>query len=117
MLSVEGFATAAVPAGKRLVLALEDEAGVDQMYLCGGKGICATCVVEFVSGEPTAMTEIERDKLAEKGIEGQRLSCQITCDEDMSVRALERVVNSTNQNAPGPRPADEIVPPPVWIGP
>ena len=47
-LTVEGVGTFDVPAGKRLVLALEDEAGVDQLHACGGNARCTTCRVEFV---------------------------------------------------------------------
>ena len=38
-----------VPQGKRLVLALEDEAHVDQLHACGGNARCTTCRVEFVA--------------------------------------------------------------------
>lgn len=114
-LNVENYGSFAVPAGKRLVLALEDEAGVDQMYLCGGKAICTTCVVSFADGEPKQMTEAEQQKLEEKDLTGVRLSCQITCQEDMSVKILKRVQDDPTKSEPGPRPADEIVPDPVWL--
>ena len=55
-LTVEGVGTFDVPAGKRLVLALEDEAKVDQLHACGGNARCTTCRVEFVAGEPPQMT-------------------------------------------------------------
>ena len=52
-LTVEGVGTFDVPEGKRLVLALEDEAKIDQLpHACGGNARCTTCRVEFVSGEP-----------------------------------------------------------------
>lgn len=35
-LSVEGFGDFDVSAGKRLVLALSEDAGVDQLHACGG---------------------------------------------------------------------------------
>ena len=35
-LNVEGKGEFDVPEGKRLVLVLEDEAGVDQLHACGG---------------------------------------------------------------------------------
>src|SRR5262249_5039383 len=35
-ITVEGVGTFDVPAGKRLVLALEDEAKIDQLHACGG---------------------------------------------------------------------------------
>lgn len=48
-LSVEGVGNFDVPAGKRLVLALIDEAGIDQLHACGGNAKCTTCRIEFVS--------------------------------------------------------------------
>src|SRR5919106_6131994 len=85
-----------VPQGKRLVLALEDEAKVDQLHACGGKAKCTTCRVEFVAGEPDRMTKAERDVLAAKGVTepGVRLSCQIPVDHDMTVRLISRFEGS-----------------------
>ena len=113
-LTVEGFGTFDVPAGKRLVLALEQDAGVDQLHACGGNARCTTCRVEFVSGEPETMTEAERTRMAERGLTGVRLSCQIRCDRDMTVRAISRLAGS-GRNDPGPTPNEQIQPPPVWI--
>ena len=108
-LTVEGVGTFEVPAGKRLVLALEDEAGIDQLHACGGNARCTTCRVEFVAGEPATMTNGERTVLAAKGLTGVRLSCQITADHDMTVRAISRFAGSGRKDA-GPRPADTIPP-------
>lgn len=114
-LTVEGYGTFAVPADKRLVLALVDEAGVDQLHACGGNCRCTTCRVEFIDGEPDNMTEAEKNKLAEKGLSGVRLSCQILCDHDMTVRAISRLEGSGRPN-PGSRPEPEIHPQPVvWV--
>src|SRR5207253_2052540 len=112
-LTVEGAGTFDVPAGKRLVLALEDEARVDQLHACGGNARCTTCRVEFVTGEPPRMTAAEKSVLAARGLSGVRLSCQIICDHDMAVRAISRLAGSGRKDA-GPRPADDIQPPPVW---
>ena len=112
-LTVEGVGEFAVPAGKRLVLALEDEAGVDQLHACGGNAKCTTCRVEFVAGEPDTMTEAEKQILTAKGLTGVRLSCQIVCDHDMAVRAISRLAGSGRKDV-GPRPAEQIQPPPVW---
>src|SRR6478609_5033667 len=73
-LTVEGVGSFEVPQGKRLVLALEDEAGVDQLHACGGNARCTTCRVEFVSGEPEQMTAAEKTVLAARGLTGVRLS-------------------------------------------
>ena len=113
-LTVEGFGTFDVPHDKRLVLALEQDAGVDQLHACGGKCRCTTCRVEFVDGEPEKMTEAEKTKLAEKGLTGVRLSCQILCEHDMTVRAISRLEGSGRADAGG-TPAPEIEPPPVWV--
>jgi len=106
-LTVEGVGTFEVPTGKRLVLALMDEAKIDQLHACGGNAQCTTCRVEFVSGEPTTMTDAERNVLSARGLTGVRLSCQILCDHDMTVRAISRLAGSGRVDA-GPRPTDTI---------
>jgi ferredoxin len=113
-LTVEGYGTFDVPENKRLVLALVDEAGVDQLHACGGNCRCTTCRVEFVAGEPDQMTEAEKLKLADKGLTGVRLSCQILCDHDMTVRAISRLEGSGRADAGG-RPEPDIHPEPVWV--
>lgn len=116
-LTVEGVGEFEVPAGKRLVNALEDECGVDQLHACGGVGRCTTCRVEFVTDEPARMTKAERDVLAAKGLAGTpglRLSCQITCETDMRVNAPSRLAGSGRANAGG-RPAATIEPPAEWV--
>jgi ferredoxin len=112
-LTVDGVGTFEVEAGKRLVLALEQDAKVDQLHACGGKARCTTCKVEFVAGEPTTMTVAEKNVLAAKGLTGVRLSCQILCDHDMSVRAISRLAGSGRADAGGP-PAAQIEPPAVY---
>lgn len=112
-LTVEGVGEFQVPEGKRLVLALEQDAQIDQLHACGGKARCTTCRVEFVAGEPDRMTVAERDVLAARGLSGVRLSCQIVCDHDMEVRAISRLAGSGRQDA-GHQPADQIEPPPQW---
>lgn len=111
-LTVEGIGEFEVPQGKRLVLALTDEAGIDQLHACGGKARCTTCRVEFVEGEPEQMTAAEKSVLADREITGVRLSCQIPCDRDMRVRAVSRLAGSGRADA-GTRPTDEIQPQPV----
>jgi ferredoxin len=115
-LTVEGKGSFQVPAGKRLVNALVDECGSDQLHACGGGARCTTCRVEFVAGEPAAMTQAETDGLAAKGITtpGVRLSCQIACNADMTVRVISRLEGSGRKDC-GHRPADEIQPPPAWV--
>src|SRR5436309_8672423 len=113
-LSVEGFPTVDVPDGKRLVLAIEQDAHVDILHACGGNARCTTCRVEFIDGEPSKMTTAEKDVLAARGVTGVRLSCQILCDHDMSVRAISRLEGSGRPD-PGKTPEPTIQPPPEWI--
>ena len=113
-LTVEGVGQCEVPQGKRLVLVLEQDAGIDQLHACGGNARCTTCRVEFVDGEPARMTVAERDVLAARGLSGIRLSCQIACDHDMTVRIISRLAGSGRKDA-GHAPAVEITPPPVWV--
>ena len=115
-ITVEGVGTFEVPANKRFVNALIDEAGIDQLHACGGNARCTTCRVQFVSGEPSKMTEAEKSVLAAKGLLthlGLRLSCQMLCDHDMTVKVISRLAGSGRADA-GKRPADEIMPPPMW---
>jgi ferredoxin len=112
-LTVEGVGAFEVPAGKRLVLALLDEAGVDQWHACGGHAACTTCSVVFVAGEPDRMTEAEKQVLAVRALTGVRLSCQIACDADMAVKCTARPAAGKKKGAN--RPTDAIEPPPVWV--
>ena len=115
-LNVEGVGEFDVADGKRLVLALEQDAGVDQLHACGGNARCTTCRVEFIDGEPEKMTEAEKLVLTNKGLiaqAGLRLSCQILCDHDMTVKAISRLAGTGRPDA-GKRPTDEITPPAVW---
>ena len=114
-LTVEGIGDFEVPAGKRLVLALKDEAGIDQLHACGGNSRCTTCRVEFLDGEPNKQTVAEKNTLQARELSGVRLSCQILCDQDMSVRANSRLEGSGREDC-GHQPTEEIQPQPVeWV--
>src|SRR5438445_13200796 len=105
-LTIEGSETIEVPGEKRLVLALIDEARLDQLHACGGNARCTTCRVQFVEGEPKTMTEAEKAVLQSRGLLAQlglRLSCQILCDHDMAVRIISRLEGSRRRDA-GARP-------------
>jgi len=115
-LEVEDVGTFEVAEGKRLVNAMTDDAKIDQLHACGGNARCTTCRVQFITGEPSKMTQAEKELLELRGLTtqpGLRLSCQILCDHDMKVRAISRLAGSGRANA-GNRPMDDIQPPPVW---
>ena len=110
----DGVQSVAVEDGKRLVLAIEQDAKVDVLHACGGNARCTTCRVEFIEGEPETMTVAERNVLAARGVTGVRLSCQIRCDHDMKVRAISRLTGSGRPD-PGPPPSPDVTPPPEYI--
>jgi ferredoxin len=112
-LTIQDGSTTSVPQGKRLINALIDDAKADQHYSCGGNAKCTTCRVQFVSGEPSQITQAEKDLLKASGLDqqpGLRLSCQIVCDHDMTVK----VISPKPPNKTPARPTDEIAPPAVW---
>lgn len=112
-ITVQGHGTFEADPATRLVKAIEGN-GVDILHRCGGFARCTTCRVEFIEGEPNRMTEAELNKLREREVLGQvRLSCQILCDHDMTVRVVNRLSESGLPD-PGPEPEDEITPEPVW---
>jgi ferredoxin len=101
-----GLIETEAPAGKKLVLAIED-AGVDILHRCGGNARCTTCRVEILEGEPGEMGDLERDRLAREAelAPNIRLSCQIHVDSDLKVRVVNQA--SVRGMDPGPRPLDE----------
>jgi len=113
-LTVEGYGAFEVTDGKRLVLAIEQDAKVDILHACGGNARCTTCRVEFIAGEPSRMTVAEQERLKARGLSGVRLSCQILCEHDMTVRAISRFEGSGRPDA-GSQPQTSIMPPPEWI--
>jgi ferredoxin len=114
-LKVEGVGTFDVREGKRLVLAIEEDAGVDIMHRCGSYAACTTCRIEYLEGEPEKMTRAEVWALESRDLLGQvRLSCQALCDHDVKVRIL-MTVSSTGLDYPDPKPEPDITPPPEWV--
>lgn len=102
-----------VATGTRLVNALED-AGIHIGHRCGGKSRCTTCRVQFLQGEPPAMTPAEQAKLTDKGFLGEyRLSCQILVTHDMHVVPQVTLESMPDWSDTGPRCADAIEPDPT----
>ena len=112
-LTVDGYGTFDVDEATRLTVAIEQVAKVDILHACGGNARCTTCRVEFIEGEPERFTVAEKDKLTSRALTGIRLSCQILCDHDMTVRAISRLEGSGRPD-PGPALEPVITPPAVW---
>ena len=60
------------------------------------------------------MTAAEKQVSRAKGLSGVRLSCQMLCEHDMTVRAISRL-EGTGRPDPGRTPEPTITPPPEWI--
>ncbi|HJX93705.1 MAG TPA: 2Fe-2S iron-sulfur cluster-binding protein [Pyrinomonadaceae bacterium] len=103
--TANGLIETEAPAGKKLVLAIED-AGVDILHRCGGNARCTTCRVEILDGDPEEMGEVERDRLAVESelAPNVRLSCQIHVAQDLKVRVINQA--SVRGMDAGPRPLD-----------
>ena len=92
-------------SGRKLVLELEDN-GVDILHRCGGNARCTTCGIEVTDGDVGEKTEAEIAVLTAKGIDSPnfRLSCQIRCENDLSVKVLRQA--STAGIEAGTRPEE-----------
>lgn len=90
-LTVDGHGTYDVPAGKKLVLAIED-AGIPILHRCGGVPACTTCRVQILSGEVSPMSDEEESTLEDPElIATHRLSCQIRVESDLTVAVWGQV--------------------------
>ena len=113
-LTVEGYGTFDVAAGKRLVLAIEQNAKVDILHACGGNARCTTCRVEFIDGEPpdahgrgdgaSCRTRSHRRALV--------LPNPVRSRHDRPRHQPPRGIGTTGSGA---TPEPEITPPPVWM--
>jgi len=98
-----------------LVLAIEEDAGVEILHRCGGYARCTTCGIEYLEGEPGKMTRAELEILDTKGLLGRtRLSCQAIVEHDVRVRPLMTMA-STGATCPGKKPEPGITPEPEWV--
>ena len=115
-LTVQDVGEFDIPTGKRLVQALTEDAGTDQLHACGGVSKCTTCRVKFHDGEPDPMTAAEKETLRVREVTeaGVRLSCQIAVDQDMTVEVISRLEGSGRKDQGGPV-TDDIQPPPEWV--
>lgn len=113
-ITVEGEGEFEVESGKKLVLALKDDANTDQLHACGGNARCTTCRVEILDGAPEKMTLAEKDCLQQRGLSGVRLSCQIPCESDMTVRLVSRLEGSGRADSGG-AVAESLPDDTVWV--
>ena len=109
-----GDQTVEVAADRRLVLAIEQDLGINILHRCGGYAQCTTCRVSISNGEPQTMTAAEQQRLEASELLGEyRLSCQLLCDHDMTVEPAF-IVEESDFDEPGDTPEDHITPEPEW---
>jgi Na+-transporting NADH:ubiquinone oxidoreductase subunit NqrF len=82
------------------------DAGVDILHRCGGNARCTTCRVLILGGNPGPMTEAEQVRLArvDDRPDNMRLSCQIRCCDDLTVKVLRRLAENPDMGDAGPQP-------------
>ena len=102
---MEGIGKTTAPDGQRLVLAIMDS-GIDILHRCGGNARCTTCRVQILDGNAGPMTEAEQTKLAtlDDLPENMRLSCQVRCCDELTVRILRRLKDNADMSDAGPQP-------------
>ena len=113
-LTVEGFATVDVVPGKRLVLAIEQDASVDVLHACGGNARCTTCRVEFVDGEPA--TDDRGGTSGPRGPRRQRRAALVSDPLRPRHDGARHLATHwiSGRPDPGPTPTEAISPPPQW---
>src|SRR5688572_32578314 len=91
-----GLVDTEAPAGKKLVLTLED-AGIDILHRCGGNARCTTCRVEVLEGEPGEMGELERNRLSvEAELRSEEHTSELQSQSNLVCRLLlEKKKNTT----------------------
>ena len=85
------------------------------MSACGGVSKCTTCRVQILEGEPNKITAAEKETLRVREVTepGVRLSCQVLCESDMTVRVISRLEGSGRKDQGG-AVADQIEPAAEW---
>jgi ferredoxin len=103
--TMDGLGSSSAVEGQRLVLAIMD-AGVDILHRCGGNARCTTCRVQILDGDAGPMTDAEREKLQtlDDLPENVRLSCQVRCCDDLTVKILRRLSENPEMSDAGPQP-------------
>ncbi len=89
-ININGEKDINIPAGGKLLQALADE----KIFLssaCGGGGTCGQCIAKVHDGGgdilPTEKSHINNREAKE----GQRLACQVTCKQNMTIEVPEEV--------------------------
>jgi uncharacterized 2Fe-2S/4Fe-4S cluster protein (DUF4445 family) len=89
--------TVSVPSGQTFLRAAQ-EAGIDVMATCGGRGRCHSCRVKVLKGTVPPATIMDTVQLGHDAVhEGFRLSCQTSVVADCSVMVVPPIAESGHQ--------------------
>jgi uncharacterized 2Fe-2S/4Fe-4S cluster protein (DUF4445 family) len=89
--------TVSVPPGQTFLRAAQD-AGIDVMATCGGRGRCHSCRVKVLKGSVPPATIMDTVQLGHDEVhEGFRLSCQTSVVADCSVMVVPPIAESGHQ--------------------
>ena len=89
-ININGEKDIKVPAGGKLLGALA-EASLFVPSACGGGGTCAQCRVKIHDGGGSILPTEETHITKREAACGDRLSCQVTVKQDMTIEVPEEV--------------------------
>lgn len=82
--------TIRAPVGSKLLMALSN-VNLFVSSACGGKGTCAQCKVKVFEGGGAILPSETNHINKREAAEGDRLSCQVTINQDMKIQVPEEV--------------------------
>jgi uncharacterized 2Fe-2S/4Fe-4S cluster protein (DUF4445 family) len=89
--------TVSVPTGQTFLRAAQ-EAGIDVMATCGGRGRCHSCRIKVLKGSVPPATIMDTVQLGHDEVhEGFRLSCQTSVLADCAVMVVPPIAESGHQ--------------------
>ncbi len=92
-----GGRTIAVSPGQTFLRATQD-AGIDVMATCGGRGRCHSCRIKIVKGSVPPPTIMDTVQLGHDEVrEGFRLSCQTAVSSDCTVMVMPPIAEGGHQ--------------------
>jgi uncharacterized 2Fe-2S/4Fe-4S cluster protein (DUF4445 family) len=89
--------TLGVPEGQTFLRAAQD-AGIDVMATCGGRGRCHSCRIKIIKGSVPPPTIMDTVQLGHDEVrEGFRLSCQTVISSDCTVMVVPPIAEGGHQ--------------------
>ena len=114
-LTVDGVGSFQVPAGKRLVLALTEEPGADQLHACGGHARFATSSRGVRRRRARKDDRRREGTLSARGLTDTRICAELPDRSAITIWKSEvsAVWPAAAEPTPANRPTERSSPPPV----